>query len=231
MARTCLVLPRHNGKPTSHIPSHPTSPLRLLRTQTATVTLCSTSTPASFIQRWAPLTCCIRGREQRCSVGHSTVRYELWAAGTWGNGRPASWSKFPLQCLSQQVRVDAEEIPSIRELCEHSHTLFQTHLLTSSNSCCSWKTTVIASGYCSQSRFFMLWFLLCFCNSVGMKPGTYVNTLTFDINMNWSIFLYFVFVLFYIFCDCNIYTVFAKINMQILPSLLLLYVIMVKGIV
>ncbi len=51
----------HNGKPTSLIPSHPTSPLRSLRTQMATVTLCSTSTPASFIQRWAPLTAVYAG--------------------------------------------------------------------------------------------------------------------------------------------------------------------------
>lgn len=74
----------------------------------------------------------------------------------------------------------------------------------------------------------MLWFLLCFCNSVELKPGTYVNALTFDINMNWSTFLYLYCFIYFVIV---IYTVFAKINMQILPSFLLLYVIMVKGIV
>ncbi len=194
MARTRRVLPRHNGKTTSHIPSHPTSPLRLLRTQMATVTLCSTSTPASYIQRWAPLTCCICGREQRCSMGHSAVRYELWPQALEGTvGQHRDPSSHCSAWVSRSEWMQKRFPPS--ESCVNTLTRsFQTHLLTSSNSCCSWKTTVIASGYCSQSRFFMLWFLLCFCNSVGMNPGTYVNTLTFDINMNWSIF--------FIFCIC-----------------------------
>lgn len=168
MARTRRTQPCRNGKPTSLPLSHPTSPLRPLHTQTAIVTLCSTSTPASSIQCWAPLTCCIHRREQRCSTGYSTIRYELWPQALEGavglHHRPSShrsawfsrseWMqrRFPLSdsCVNALTRAS------------------QTHLLTSSNSCCSWKTTVIALGYCSQSRFFCVVVFVLFLQNISI---------------------------------------------------------------
>ncbi len=152
MARS-LVLPRHNGKPTSLIPSHPTSPLRLLRTQTATVTLCSTSTPASYIQRWAPLTCCIRGREQRCSMGHGAVRYELWPQALEGTvGQHRDPSSHCSAWVSRSEWMQKRFPPS--ESCVNALTRSsQTHLLTSSNSCYSWKTTVMPRATAASPVF------------------------------------------------------------------------------
>lgn len=220
MARTRRAQPCRNGKPTSLPLSHPTFPLRTLHTQTAIVTLCSTSTPASSIQCWAPLTCCTHVRGQRCSTGHRTIRYELWPKaleGAVGLHREPSSHSSAWFSRSEWMR---RRFP-LSDSCVNALTRSsQTHLLTSSNSCCSWKTTVLAPGYCSQSRFcFVLWFLFCFCNTFQ-----FCKSETWNIHKCTDFWHEYEFVHCSIFCICIvyfmcfvivIYIVFAKINMHI----------------
>lgn len=237
MARTLRALPCRNGKPTSLLPSHPTSPLRLLRTQRATVTLCSLRTPASSILCWDPPTYCIRGREQRCSTGCSAVRYESWPQALEGavglHREPSS------QCSAWVSRSEwTQRRFLLSDGCVNALTRSsQTHLLTSSNSCCSWKTTVITPGYCSQSRFLCCVFCYVFAmhfNSVKLKA--------WNIHKCTDVWHKYEFVHCSILCFCIahfiysvivIYIVFAKINMHIhkFYHLYCCYIFMVKGVV